>query len=374
MRGIDISHHQNDKGPVDLKKTRSAGYEFCLVNSTDGNKFPDPFYKENKEKTRDAGMLFGAYHFAGSLLGSGEIRLNDPIQEADFFLSKIGELKEGELAALDMEVHSKEYDIVLWSLQFLLHTEKQLGFKPLMYLGNSFLKKYDWRPISERGFALWAARYGFNIGNEPSLMFKPATGSWQNYLIWQHGSAGRVPGLVGNIDLNITDVDIHGLRKYGKPAAGSIPVPVPQPLKKWVQPIDKVHYTQLFGENPKIYAQFGLKGHNGIDYRTRFADSPLGKRYIVAVKDGVVLEIKDEGLRGYGKYIRLQHEGNEQTIYAHLHKWYVAVGQKVKQGERIALSDNTGFSTGPHLHFGWRPNGYNYNNGYKGYENPINNF
>ncbi len=54
---------------------------------------------------------------------------------------------------------------------------------------------------------------------------------------------------------------------------------------------------------------------------------------------------------GYGRYVKVVHPGGFATIYAHLSKFEVHVGETVKQGEVVALSGNTGWSTGPHLYF-----------------------
>lgn len=134
-------------------------------------------------------------------------------------------------------------------------------------------------------------------------------------------------------------------------------------------PLSKVFITQKFGERPDVYRQFGMNGHNGLDYRVKFSDTPKGRRYVYPVMEGVVTEVKYSP-NGYGHYVRLRHRGTEQTIYGHNTKIYVKVGQKVTENTTIALTGNTGFSSGAHLHLGWRPDKFNYNNGFKGYEDP----
>lgn len=139
---------------------------------------------------------------------------------------------------------------------------------------------------------------------------------------------------------------------------------------KLLKPLDKWEITQGFGMNPQIYARFNMKGHDGIDLRVKFLDSPLGRRYVTAAAEGWC-EVRLDGASGYGNHVRIHHPDGSLTIYGHLTKPTVFHKQVVKAGERIGLSGNTGFSTGAHLHFEYRPANCDVNNGYFGAVDPL---
>lgn len=90
--------------------------------------------------------------------------------------------------------------------------------------------------------------------------------------------------------------------------------------------------------------------HKGVDFAVR-SGTP-----IIAPADGVVEHIAYQA-NGAGRYIKLRHGGQYTTVYMHLSRSLVKVGQSVKKGQRIALSGNTGRSTGAHLHYEFHING-----------------
>jgi len=92
------------------------------------------------------------------------------------------------------------------------------------------------------------------------------------------------------------------------------------------------------------------KFHYGIDFT-----APVGTE-IYSTGDGVVSEVVSSRV-GYGNYIQIDHGYGYSTLYAHLHKFNVKVGQKVKRGEVIGYVGNTGTSTSPHLHYEVHRNG-----------------
>lgn len=91
--------------------------------------------------------------------------------------------------------------------------------------------------------------------------------------------------------------------------------------------------------------------HFGVDYAME-EGTPLG-----AVMNGIVKKVADYGDTNAGKTVMLELEDGNMAIYGHLSEFAVKEGDIVEQGQLIGLSGNSGFSTGPHLHFAIKENG-----------------
>lgn len=124
--------------------------------------------------------------------------------------------------------------------------------------------------------------------------------------------------------------------------------PEGQGILAW--PLDNLTVTQYFGNT--AFAQSGAyngRGHNGVDFR-----ASTGSR-VKASLSGKVLGAGNTdqypGCYSYGKWVLLGHNNGLATLYAHLSVITVGVGQTVTTGDVIGFSGNTGYSTGPHLHY-----------------------
>lgn len=129
----------------------------------------------------------------------------------------------------------------------------------------------------------------------------------------------------------------------------SIPAPGTKVLS-W--PLASITVTQHFGEtdfsraNPGVYSG---RGHNGVDFRAS------SNTAVLAAASGVIEGTGNTDVgrcESYGKWVLIKHGNGLSTLYAHLNLIKVTAGQQVNVGDTIGYSGNTGYSTGPHLHFG----------------------
>jgi murein DD-endopeptidase MepM/ murein hydrolase activator NlpD len=116
-------------------------------------------------------------------------------------------------------------------------------------------------------------------------------------------------------------------------------------------PLDSVRITQYFGNTP--FAQTGAyngKGHNGIDLA-----APIGTPVKAALSGTVIGTGNTDLVRGcysFGKWVMVKHANGLNTMYAHFSQISVVQGESVSTGEVLGYSGETGYATGPHLHFG----------------------
>ena len=112
-----------------------------------------------------------------------------------------------------------------------------------------------------------------------------------------------------------------------------------------IQPVEKDKSRMASGFGYRIHPIYKIrKLHAGMDFSAK-TGTP-----IYSTGNGVVKKTK-RSRRGYGNYIEIDHGYGYVTLYAHMQKFIVKRGQKVKRGEVIGYVGNTGTSVAPHLHY-----------------------
>jgi len=157
------------------------------------------------------------------------------------------------------------------------------------------------------------------------------------------------------------------------------PPPTPEPVTPVQSPkpsIPSLHYP-FFGSYPvafdfavqptderikKKYQEWGIVAHNGIDFGLQEGTE------ILACDEGVVTQAGYNG--DHGISVTIKHSWGT-SVYSHLQSLGVLINDGVTKVQFIGASGQTGFTTGPHLHFGIQPNSPDTNNGYLGYINPA---
>ncbi len=130
--------------------------------------------------------------------------------------------------------------------------------------------------------------------------------------------------------------------------------PTDLPSKKtasfvWPVTLDggKIRVTQNWGETALAGRFYKGQAHNGMDI-----GAPIGTP-VYATDEGQVVRVDHNGRSyQYGRYILIDHGNGLSSLYAHLSGATVEAGQSIAKGQLIGYVGDTGFVTGPHLHFG----------------------
>jgi lysozyme len=197
---------------VDLVQAAGDGIVGVIHKATQGTGFTDPMYKINQQKAADAGLMWGAYHFATG---------SDAVVQADHFLA-VANPDETTLIVLDFEENTQGPSMTLDGAHaFVNRINEKVGRYPGLY-GGQYLKQLLGKnpdPVLANCW-LWLSQYG------PTPVV-PA--NWPDFTMWQYtdGKVGPLPHTVkgvGACDRDQFNGDMDGLKVlWGVAAAAADP-------------------------------------------------------------------------------------------------------------------------------------------------------
>ncbi len=188
FKGIDVSKWN---GNINWDKVKSAGINFAIVREGYGKRDPrqiDKKFKDNINGAKNAGIYTGIYHY------SYADSVEDAINEARFCLENISDLKPEYPVIIDIEDkeqlklnNRQRTDIVK---AFCGEVEKA-GYYAMFYCNLNWLNNYLYKDELLPKYDLWIAQWGTN---------SPAISCG----IWQYSSTGKIDGISGNVDLDVS--------------------------------------------------------------------------------------------------------------------------------------------------------------------------
>lgn len=195
---IDISTYNDVK---DFAAAKAAGIVGVIHKASEGRTFVDRTYARHREMAKEAGLLWGAYHFAND---------GDVIQQVNNFIDS-AKPEVTTLMALDYEPNGNHTMSLKQARQFMEMAELKLGRKLVLYSGN--LIKEQLGSVADMFWAkrrLWLAQYSNNWKCQIS---------WDKPWLWQYSDGENgpgphtVPGISGAVDCNSYDGTVEQLAK-----------------------------------------------------------------------------------------------------------------------------------------------------------------
>lgn len=352
--GPDVSFHQRR---VDWAAAFEDGVSFCFIRWGQRKDWADPWGPNNWLSAKRTPIFRGAYWVWDERGG------DDAEDHMDGVLAVASACCPGGYNGQLPMVADLELEPVSWSElhKWLLMLEAWSGRRPMIYTGAWFYNRIAPLPDWLADYDHWLTGYN---DTGPSI-WGPLKQLDPTVICWQQSPAWRVSWTEsGTADRNEWWAGAAHLLEYASMADKVVKV---QDLLKWVQENaydaegipggttafrlqwpapPPVVVTQAYGINGQFYP--GQKGHEGIDIR-----AGRGVQ-IFAAAEGKVYRVEDDAASGpYGKQVRIEHPhptGPYKTVYAHLLSTLVNVDDQVTVGQVVGLADNTGNSTGSHLH------------------------
>jgi hypothetical protein len=109
-----------------------------------------------------------------------------------------------------------------WSKRFLDHIAGSIGYKPLLYINLALAKAHDWSPVINSDYGLWIAEWNGVDGTSDT--------PWPNVAMHQYADNGQIPGISGNVDLDVFYGDAGVFNQYCyQPTQVEQPTPAPHP-------------------------------------------------------------------------------------------------------------------------------------------------
>lgn len=275
LKGIDISKWQS-------VGTGDGDYDFVICKATEGVGYTDPNCDAHYQRAKSQGKLLGVYHFARP-------GYNDPIAEADWFVSQIQGYIGEALLVLDWEVEATWN--IDWAKRWLDRVYEKTGVKPLVYASGSVITGNDWSSVTNADYGLWIAywpnqyQYGEGWPSSPSEM-KYGIGNWKFWAIWQFSSRN------GRLDCDVANMDREAWMKYaaknGNPAPAPAPAPTPAPSPAPAPEPGYQNYTVVRGDTLS-----GIASRYGTTYQKIAADNGIANPNLIY--PGQVLKIYGAG-------------------------------------------------------------------------------
>ncbi|MEO7312096.1 MAG: glycoside hydrolase family 25 protein [Chitinophagaceae bacterium] len=196
IHGIDVSRYQKSINwkMVQQMKVENIKLAFSFIKATEGIGFVDDMFRRNWKKSKEAGMVRGAYHYF--------IPFKSGKAQAENFMETVDLLPGDFPPVLDVETvsGSNAKELKQNVKEWLETVEAAYHVKPIIYTGVDFYARYLGNDFD--AYPLWAAHY--QQKKEPRV-----SRSWN---IWQHNENGRVDGISTGVDFNAFNGDSLAFR------------------------------------------------------------------------------------------------------------------------------------------------------------------